>query len=63
VHTDDVFQENRVALGVASVAVEIFDMAQAIASQRQLVGVKAKADIADVKGLFAVIGGSGILVK
>ena len=60
VHTDDVLQQDGAALRVASVAVEIFDMAEAVAAQGELVGVETKADVADVEGLFAVEGGSGV---
>jgi hypothetical protein len=38
-HADNIFQKNGLALGIRSIAIKIFDVAQAVTTQRELVGV------------------------
>jgi hypothetical protein len=58
--TDDIFEQDWVPFRIAAVAVEVLDVAEAIAAKRQLVGCDAEAKIAYVECLLAVEGGTGI---
>lgn len=60
VHTDDVLQLNRCTLCICAVTVEILDVAEAVAAKTKLIGCNTEADIADVEGLFAMVGGTGV---
>lgn len=57
---DHVLEQHWIALGVGAVAVEILDVAEAVAAKGQLVGCDAEADVANVECLFAVEGGAGV---
>jgi hypothetical protein len=60
VQADDVLEENGVPFAVAAVPVEVFDVAQAVAAEGELVCGYSEADVADVEGLFAVKGCAGV---
>lgn len=60
VHTDHILQVHRGTLRVCAVAVEILDVAQAVAAKGKLIRSDTESDIADVEGLLTVVGGARI---
>lgn len=59
-HANDVLQLHGITFAIIAVAIEVLDMPQAIASERQLVGVHTKASVTNIKCLLAVIRRTGI---
>lgn len=57
---DHILEVNRITLGISSEAVEIFNVAKTVASERELVSSVSEANISDVESLFAVIGSTRI---
>jgi hypothetical protein len=55
VHANDVLKLDRGSLSVCAVAVEVLDVSETVAAEAELVSCDTEADIADVKGLFAVV--------
>lgn len=60
VQTDDVLQEHRFPLGISSPSIEVLNMAQAIASERQLICCYTEADVTNIKGLLTMEWLTGI---
>jgi hypothetical protein len=60
VHADDVLELDGLALGIGAISIEIFNVAKAVAAQGQLVCCDAEANVTDVEGLLAVVGGTRI---
>jgi len=60
VHADDVLELDRLALGVCTITIKVFDVAKAIAAEGQLVRCDTEANVTNVEGLLAVVGGTRI---
>jgi hypothetical protein len=60
VHANNILQVNRVTLGVGTVAVKVLDVAQAVASKRELVGIDTKAAVSNIESLLAVVRSAGV---
>jgi hypothetical protein len=54
VQADDVFEVDRVPLGVGAVSVKVFDMAETVTAKSQLVRGDSKSHIANVESLLSV---------
>jgi hypothetical protein len=51
---------NRFALGVGAETIEIFDMPKTVATEGELVCCDAETNVTNIKGLLAVVRGTGI---
>ena len=59
-HANHVLQRHRVTLGVISITIKIFNVAQTVTAKGELIGIDTETSVTNVKCLLPVVGGPRI---
>jgi hypothetical protein len=59
-HADNILQQNRVTARITPVPIKVLDVAQAVASQGELVGGNTETHVTSIECLLTVVGLSGV---